>query len=1020
MLSKQLIPGLFLAMQATCWGASIIDRPNIVFRNMGVDQGLSNSQIHAVHQDPTGMIWIGTGEGLNSYDGVRFRTYDEQNTNLISDSIQAIQSTRNKTLWIATGDGLYSWPTNLSALQRFGLSNLDGQVQQIQDLLVDSKDNLWVAHEKGISIISPQHQKVIHPLTGIHVRSLGEDRKGQVWAGTTRGEIYRFDSTQDSKPTLLHLPNTSPIRTLVNAVQNQMWIGTFGSGLFIIDDVSLEIVDHHQMGDRTKLMSNEIRSILNTAQGKIYIGTGRGLSIFNPENRTYKTYVSSPSSRHSLAHDVVIHLYEDMTGLIWVSTYIDLSVFQGSTTYLTRIDQSNEPNLPDGNIMTFELPSDSQDIWIGTLNGLAKWDSTQGIVIDQTGLVGNKRISSLEFDDEGNLWIGTIDSGIVVLDPDDSVTLFSTSSRGNGLPGNGITSIETDYSSRVWVGVFSEGIFYFNGNNFQNIESFLGHNPEADEKLSLDLTRVVVLRSDESNLWIGTLGQGLFQIDLLARSITQIEQTIGFRIVSITPTPGACLWLGTTNDGAYLYNKRTTKLEDHYTTADGLSSNGVYGIIEVNNRNVWISSGRGLNQLDPVTRTILHYGRDKGAQHNDFNANAFGKTSDGILLFGGANGFNAFVSDKLPTPTKGPPITLRSITGEGQLQFDLRSSVTYRPLELDHATNDLDFELAVLDYTNPGNNRYKYRLNGYDTSWQTSRYNHAFYTNLDPGDYSFEFMGSTGDDVWSETSVQAPFTILNPPWLTWWAYTFYFILTAGIIWIFRMYTLSRIKLANIHYLEQLVEERTQTLALLLSEKELLLKEIHHRVKNNMQLISSLLTIQSQSIQDSSIKSMFRMCQGRIQAMALIHESLYKSHDLQAIDIKDYLKALVANLGNFQHSPNSSDPEISLSVDPIIMSIDTAIVCGLIVNELVTNSLKHAFPKAHDHPAISIALKKFESSYSLCVSDNGSGIVDATAFEKPDSIGVSIISVLALRQLEGKMVLNNISGTSVEIIFPIGR
>ena len=1008
---------LILVAHHTCWSASIIDRPNIVFRNMGVDQGLSNSQIHHVHQDPTGMIWIGTAEGLNSYDGVTFITYDKQNSGLSNDSIRAIESTDDNSLWVATDDGLYVWPADSKKLLRFHLSINNRPARKIRDLLVDHQGNVWVAHERGISIIAAHGQEVSHALIGIPTRSLGRDDKDHVWAGTNKGDVYRFSSARSTDPVLIHLPNTSPIRALVNVAQNHMWVGTYDSGLFIIDVDSLEIVDRHQMGDPTQLMSNEIRSILKTSSGEIYVGTASGLSIFNSVEKTYHTYLSNSSDHRSLVHDVVIHLFEDLAGLIWVSTYVDLSVFHGATNYLTRIDQSNEPELPDSNVMAFAFPPDSEDIWIGTLKGLAKWDSTAGSIIYQAQFAESSRISSLEIDHENNLWIGTFESGITVVKPDHSTTSYTASLDKSGLSGNGITSIDTDYSGRVWVGVFNMGVFYFDGIKFQNVQNFLGHGSLQEENTIFDMTKVVVLRSDGSNLWIGTLGQGLFQVDLLARSIIQIR-AVGSHIVAISPTHSGKLWIGTTNDGTYLYDKSENMLVDHFTTTDGLSSNKIYGIIEVDDRNVWISSGRGLNQLDPVTRTIWHYGQDKGAQHNDFNANAFGKTPGGVLLFGGANGFNAFVSDKLPEPEKGPPIALRSITGEGKLLFDLRSSLSYRPLELEHTINDIDFELAVLDYTNPSSNLYKYRLNGYASSWQTSRYNHAFYTNLDPGDYTFEFMGSTGDDIWSEETIQAPFTILNPPWLTSWAYALYIVFIAGVLWISRIFILNRLKLANVHHLEQLVEAKTQDLTDLLSEKELLLKEIHHRVKNNMQLISSLLTIQSQTIQDPSIKTMFRMCQGRIQAMALIHESLYKSSDLRTVNIEDYLRSLVTNINDFQQIPDVPAPEINVSVDPIIMSIDTAIVCGLIVNELVTNSLRHAFRRIHHHPSVNISLKIIHDNYSLTVTDNGSGIVDTTAFEKPNSMGISIVSVLALRQLEGKIVLGSDAGTSVEIIFPV--
>ncbi len=1009
---------LTLSLGDSCLATSIVDRPNIVFRNMGVDQGLSNSQIHHVHQDPTGMIWIGTGEGLNSYDGKSFKIYDKQNSKLSNDSIRAIESTGDNGLWIATDDGLYLWPANSRELRRFHLAGTGWLARKIHALLVDLQGNLWVAHDRGVSIISAENHDVSHAMTGIHTRSLGKDDH-HVWAGTNRGNVYRFRSAQDTTPANMTLPNGSPIRALVNVEQDHMWVGTHDAGVFVLNRQSLKIVDRHQMGDSSQLRSNEIRSILKTSNNTICVGTGRGLAIYSSKSRTYQTYLSSSLSDQTLSHDIVVDLFEDSAGLVWIATYIGVSVFKDTTNYLTRINQSNEPGLPNNNITSFAVAPKSEDFWIGTLGGVARWDSEKRVIGNR--LLLSKRISSLKFDLSSNLWIGTFESGITVLKPDHSTATF-TSSNNSGLPGNGITSIETDYTGRVWVGVFNKGVFYFDGKKFQTVSTLLHDSLPiiaGKAKKEAETPTIPVLKSDGHYLWISSLAVGLSRLNIESFSLSSYIRP-KYRIVSLSPAPNDRLWLGTLNQGLHLYNKKTNSLEDHFTTADGLSSNGIYGILEVDERNVWISSGRGLNQLDPATRTVWHYGREKGAQHNDFNTNAYAKTPDGIMLFGGANGFNAFVSYGLPTPAKGPPIALRSITGEGEVQFDLRASPAYSPLELKHNINDIGFDLAVLDYTNPSNNAYKYRLRGYDSSWQSSRYNYVSYTNLDPGDYIFEFRGSAGDGIWSENTIQAPFTILNPPWLTWWAYLLYATFAALALWFIRINITNRMKLANVHHLEHLVEQRTREQTALLAEKELLLKEIHHRVKNNMQLISSLLTIQSQSIDDASIKSMFRMCQGRIQAMALIHESLYKSDDLRTINVEEYLKALALNLSSFQQAPDVSTPEITVSVDPIVMSIDTAIVCGLIVNELVTNSLKHAFNKNQSNSAINIYLATEENNYCLRVADNGIGVSDTTAFENPASMGISIISVLALRQLEGKMVLDNDSGTSVEIVFPIDQ
>ena len=180
---------LILTIHHMCLAGSIIDRPSIVFRNMGVDQGLSNSQIYSVHQDPTGLIWIGTGEGLNSYDGVSFKTYNKENSNLGNDVVRAIKSTDDNALWIATDDGLYTWPPNSKELIRFHLPSKKRQGRPIHDLLVDHHGNVWVAHGAGISIILTNTQEILTTLDGIHARTLARDDLGHTWVGTNTGHI---------------------------------------------------------------------------------------------------------------------------------------------------------------------------------------------------------------------------------------------------------------------------------------------------------------------------------------------------------------------------------------------------------------------------------------------------------------------------------------------------------------------------------------------------------------------------------------------------------------------------------------------------------------------------------------------------------------------------------------------------------------------------------------------------------------------------------------------------------------
>ena len=203
----------------------------------------------------------------------------------------------------------------------------------------------------------------------------------------------------------------------------------------------------------------------------------------------------------------------------------------------------------------------------------------------------------------------------------------------------------------------------------------------------------------------------------------------------------------------------------------------------------------------------------------------------------------------------------------------------------------------------------------------------------------------------------------------------------------------------------------------LREKEILLREIHHRVKNNLQIISSLLNLQSKYVRDKRDLEMMRESQDRIRSMALIHEKLYKSESLADIDSREYVTDLTRELMRLYGT--KSDISLKIEVEDVFLDIDTAIPCGLIINELVSNCLKHAFPGGKSGE-ITVRLRSLDGKTELLVSDNGVGIPeDMNPFEA-ESLGLRLVTILAEDQLEGDIGLDRSKGTSFYITFKSER
>lgn len=200
---------------------------------------------------------------------------------------------------------------------------------------------------------------------------------------------------------------------------------------------------------------------------------------------------------------------------------------------------------------------------------------------------------------------------------------------------------------------------------------------------------------------------------------------------------------------------------------------------------------------------------------------------------------------------------------------------------------------------------------------------------------------------------------------------------------------------------------------LLQDKEMLMKEIHHRVKNNLMVISSLLSLQSRYIKDEESKEIFKESQNRAQSMALIHERLYRSTDMKSIDFADYIRSLTRDLFN-TYSTQEDRIDLKMDVEDVEVDIDNAVPLGLIINEIVTNSLKYAFPD-ENAGTISISFHKQKDQYLLEVSDDGIGIPEEFEVEKSDSLGMMLINSLTY-QIGGELEMERSPGTTFRIKF----
>jgi two-component sensor histidine kinase len=239
---------------------------------------------------------------------------------------------------------------------------------------------------------------------------------------------------------------------------------------------------------------------------------------------------------------------------------------------------------------------------------------------------------------------------------------------------------------------------------------------------------------------------------------------------------------------------------------------------------------------------------------------------------------------------------------------------------------------------------------------------------------------------------------------------------ATTIYAFRLYA-ERTK-EQMTRLEEIIADREKAQAELkasLDEKEVLLKEIHHRVKNNLQVISSLLYIQARKVKDPEALEMFKESQNRVRAMALVHERLYQSQNLSQIDFAKYLDSL----SHYWLRSYAVDPgaiRLQLNVNDVYLSIDTAVPCALLINELASNALKHAFPNGmRGQITVDMRPRAQQEGFVLRVVDNGVGFPEDFDIATSDSLGMQLVSTL-VRQIGGTMEMESEGGTTFTVVF----
>lgn len=975
------------------------------FKTYSLDDGLSQSEISCILEDSRGYLWLGTtGGGVCKFDGKQFQAF-EQKDGLSGQIVTGITEDKKGTIWISTTwGGICSFNgkkfTTLPQRDFFPSAQFDHILMDDQNGIVlcsqetvalfdgkqmkvvdngslsttgnritctykDYLGNIWMGSQQGLLVLKGQklHDYKKDSILGKgKIISVTGDEDGNIWFVKENGAFYhmntrasaQFEELKSTPIDSIKLPRETLISSIHTDRRGQFWMTTFNDGIYKLYKGQLAHFDHN-----SGLPTNDIRSIYEDRSGCLWIGTsGAGLVRFMDQTFTYY------DNQDGFKEGDLFALCSDHNGIIWAgSSTKGLFSFDGTKS----VSYSHYPEMKGFNVRA--LYCDRKGLlWIGGAKGVRTYDGHTFKQFSFSGDTGLVNAAVFTEDSYGNLWIGTRGHGVYKFNGKTTVHLGAS----EGLQSPYVYSICEDNLGNMWFGTGVDVYKYAPNKQFQ---IFGGESGICNPYIGS------MVKDKFGNLWMGT------------------DQCV--------------MW----------YNGKTFQ---SITTADGLSSGTIYLLNVDDYGNIWVGTNKGVDKIELNSngqiKQIRNFGKSEGFKGIECNSRSTCLDNSVNLWFGTVKGAIRYNPNEERDFGEFPSVHISKVrlfyeNTDWSTFSDSTSSWDYLPWNavLPHDKNHITFDFDAINKTAPDNIKYSFLLSGFDKDWSPETETpFATYSNLPAGQYTFKVKAATKRDGWNDTPAEFSFKINRPFWETWWFIGLGILFVGACLSAYNKFRKQKQEVLR-EELEKVINLRTSELVKQKEEKEVLLKEIHHRVKNNLQVINSLISIQSSFIEDQKSLDVFEECKNRIRAIALIHEKLYNSEDFGRINIKDYIQMLVQNM----IETYNIDKKISLLLDLKIeyLNLNTTVPLGLLLNEIISNSFKYAFvDQERGEIVVRLNTATDMNSFVLIIGDNGGGYKgDPFADIAHQSLGLELVKILA-EQLNGYIEKLPMEGTYYKMIF----
>ena len=972
--------------------------------NLTNNDGLSNSSINSIYQDSNGLIWFGTWDGLNLYNGREFKVYkpDPGNAHSISNNIiRDIIEEKKNIQWIATDRGINRLDSRKNTFERFFVENGNQTIFSEHSFFIarNSFNRIFAAlYDQGVFFFNnkTQHFEHLKAVNSFRVKKIFFDLDDNLWIYTEEKSLFKivFKKGKSEIPVVenvVHFKHLKNIESVFYHSNNIIWMQSTDEKLYSYRISEGVLTESAVVNAKTGI----IRAVLFMDTYQLW-GTPNGLFRYDLKTNLVENLLPNVS---------VLSLFAGTQQIIWVGTDTQ-GVWQLSPSRekFHTFSADNIPSFGNSAVRTF-FEDRNRTLWVGTKgNGIYLFnrkDENQKLKLNQhyttaNGLLNNSVFTIVEGQDT-EYWIGTDGRGINYYSTKKKkiYTLSVNDSLLRKINLSSVYSILPTDKNILWVGTSGYGMYKLEIDRNTDPYSIKSYKQYIFKNNHSSLSNNIVysiIRDDGTHLWVATRGGGLNRFNLLT------EQFQNYRFASnssdfISSDDILCLYKdtkGTLWAGTSMGLNKLLRFENgkpvftRYTEKDGMPNNTIHGILEDKEQNLWLSTNKGLAELVHNAKRIriISYFKKDGLQNNEFSDGAFYESNySHQFYFGGINGFNEFNPLEITHSNYIPILKLDAFFVDNiETNFSdyltLKSSV--ETLILSYKVKSLSFKFIPLDYLTGSKCEISYLLEGYQKDWiQLGTSNTIVFTNLPTGKYVLKVRCSNADKIWSDQYFSLPIIMQPPWWASTVAYLCYFLLFLALLFVIQQIVKNQMNAKNNILLKELEKQKIEEIH---QAKLRFFTNIAHEFSNSLTLIygpcEQLLRTHAADGYTRKyiniIKSNSERMQTLIQQLIDFRkaETGHLQLKIESVNIPELVKFVMEN---FMEVLEQKEIQLTITFSPTIFQWQTdRDSIEKIVFNLVSNAVKYT----PSHESIQVQVETIDDRLCIRVTNTGIGIKSA--------------------------------------------